>query len=152
MYQKIMVPLDGSLLAEQALEPAAQIARRRDGELYLVRAFEPTVVPPAALGFVDRDALRAEERAQIENYLEKHKLPDLSCHTVVLEGSGADPLLKFADENDMELIVMTSHGHTGLEHWLFGSVAERVVRYASCPVMTIGRKTLQKFADKLSQV
>lgn len=149
MYQKIMVPLDGSHLAEQALEPAADVARRRDGQLYLVRAFEPTVVPPAALGFVDREALHREEREHIESYLNRHKRSDVTCHTVVLEGAGADPLLKFADDNDIELIVMTSHGHTGLEHWLFGSVAERVVRYASCPVLTIGRKTLHKFAQEL---
>lgn len=149
MYQKVMVPLDGSPLAEKALEPAADIARRRDAELYLVRAYEPTVVPPAALGFVDREALHQEEHDAIARYLESKVRPDLRCHTAVLVGAGADPLLQFADEQDIELIVMTSHGHTGLEHWLFGSVAERVVRYAPCPVLTIGRKTLSKFAKEL---
>jgi nucleotide-binding universal stress UspA family protein len=149
MYQRIMVPLDGSRLAEKALEPAADIARRRDAEIFLVRAYEPTVVPPAAIGFVDREALHKEERENILRYLEKSVRPGITCHTVVLEGAGADPLLKFADEKDIELIVMTSHGHTGLEHWLFGSIAERMVRYASCPVLTIGRKTLTKFAKEL---
>jgi nucleotide-binding universal stress UspA family protein len=149
MYQKIMVPLDGSPLAEKALEPAADIARRREAEIYLVRAFEPTVIPPAAIGFVDREALHKDEHEAVEKYLKKHMREDVTCHVVVLNGAGADPLLKFADEEDMELIVLTSHGRTGMGHWLFGSVAERLVRHAPCPVLTIGPKTLKKFQKEL---
>lgn len=149
MYQKIMVPLDGSPLAETAIEPAADIARRRDGQIFFVRAYEPAIIPPAALGFVDRDELAKSEREALELYLNKQVIEGIPCHRAVVEGAGADPLLRFAEENDIELIVMTSHGHTGFDRWLFGSVAEKMVRHASCPVLTIGPKTLKKFAQKL---
>ncbi len=150
MYKKILVPLDGSELAEQAIETAASIARRNDGELILVRAVELTVLPPAAWSYIDVDEVHKEERAAYQQYLDDKKIEGLPCRTLLVEGQGvgADGLLSAAEAEDVDLIVMTSHGRTGLNRWLFGSVAERVVRHAPCPVLTIGPKTLAKQGAK----
>lgn len=149
MYQKIMVPLDGSPLAETAIDAAAEIAQHRGSKIYLVRAFEPTLLPPIAAGFVDREELYNQEHKVIEDYLKSKVHETIPTETVVLEGSGPNPLIQWADESDMELIVMTSHGRTGFENWVFGSIAEKIVRHSPCPVLTIGPKTLRKFADRL---
>ena len=150
MYSKIMVPLDGSKLSEKAIDPAFEIAQHRKAEVFLVRAFEPTILPPAAQGFVDQGALHEQERADIEKYLKSRIPKDRErCSVAVLEGPAAAAVLKFAESREIELIVLTTRGSTGLERWLLGSVAERISRHAPCPVLSIGQKTLRALESKL---
>ncbi len=153
MYKKILVPLDGSPLAEQAIEPAIKIAKRHEAEIVLVRAAELTVLPPATWSYLDVDEVHKEERASYQAYLDGLKVEEVPCRTVLIEGEGlgADPLLAYAEKENVELIVMTSHGRTGLNRWLFGSVAERVVRHAPCPVLTIGPKTLRRNSERTAE-
>lgn len=144
MYHKILVPLDGSELAEQALVPAAELARRFDAELYLVRVFLPPVVSPAAWTSIDMTKIRTEEEKFLRTYLDERKIEGVVCHRLLVEGEAADALMHTAKEQGIDLIVMTSHGRTGFNRWLFGSVAERVVRHAPCPVLTIGPDSLRR--------
>ncbi|MCA9793612.1 MAG: universal stress protein [Candidatus Eremiobacteraeota bacterium] len=144
MYSKILVPLDGSELAEQALAPAGELARRFGAELYLVRVFLPPVISPAAWTSIDMTKVRAEEEQFLRNYLDEQQVEGVLCHRLLIEGEAADALMHTAKEQGIDLIVMTSHGRTGFNRWLFGSVAERVVRHAPCPVLTIGPDSLKR--------
>lgn len=153
MYRKILVPLDGSTLSERAIIPALEIAQRRQSALYLCRSHEPTLLSPAAKGFVNQGELHQREQEEIETYL-KSKLPTTydKCEIAVLKGDAAEAILSFAEEEEIELIVLTTHGDSGFGRWLFGSVAERVTRHSPCPVLSIGKRTLERLEAGLTGV
>ena len=138
MSYTVMVALDGSLLAERALRPALDLARLQDGKILLVRVL-PTVVSIAQ----DKDLLRftptADDRQQVHDYLERQAalLRQAGCEVEVLpkEGSVALELASLSDQVD--LLLMTSHGRSGFERLLLGSVTEEVVRRADLPVMVL---------------
>jgi len=99
---------------------------------------------------VDQKELHKTERDEIEAYLKK-RLPTEydKCEAVVLAGSAAEAVLSYAEENEIELIVLTTHGGSGFGRWLLGSVAERICRHSPCPVLSIGQKTLKKLEQML---
>ena len=129
-----------------------EIARRREAQVYFASAFEPTMIPPAARGFVNQEELHEHQRKDVETYLQSQLPSDYDkCEAVVLQGPAAEGVLDFAAEKDVELSVLTTRGASGLGNWLFGSVAERISRHSPCPVLTIGLKTLSKLEAKLEQ-
>jgi nucleotide-binding universal stress UspA family protein len=142
MFKRILVPLDGSQFAEAALPYAQMLAECAGGEIELLRV----TVHPSTYGYAtDPTALASlyeSDREHCENYL-KRAMDDLRAKTpaaittAVLEGIVADSILDYADETHADLIVMSTHGRSGMERWLLGSVAEKVVRGAKVPVMMI---------------
>lgn len=152
MYSRILVPLDGSKLSERAIEPALEIAQRRGARLILCRAYDPTILPPAAKGFVDQDELNLKERNDIEAYLKSQIPADYDkCEVAVFTGGAAEAVLSYAEEEEIELIVLTTHGDSGFGRWLLGSVAERITRHSPCPVLSIGQRTLKRLEQELSK-
>lgn len=155
MFQKIMVPLDGSKLAEQAIPHAVSLASKTGAKVILVRAMLLPVISPAAWTTIDIARIRDDEEQAVTSYLAElcHKLEEenLRVASVALEGEAAQVLLDVAEEKNVDLIVMTSHGRTGLNRWLFGSVAEKVVRHAPCPVLTVGARSLRKHVEKVPE-
>ncbi len=147
MFSKILVPLDGSELAERALEPAFTLARQAQGEVRLLRVCAPEkiLVPnsPAIGGYgllwPDQSLEQAEQEAR--SYLasiQKSKAPHpLAVHPEVREGGVAEIIVDTAAAGKADLIVMSSHGYSGLTRWVLGSVAEKVLRGAPCPVLVI---------------
>lgn len=144
MYDKIMIPLDGSKLSETALEHATSLAKSQSSELHLIRVWtrnEPLDSPYP----VRRDWRGLPRKVEaylqdVANGLREHGL-QVWCH--VLEGKPDDVITAAAKRENIGLIVMTSHGFSGITRWFLGSVAEAVVRHAPCPVMTIGKTYLQ---------
>ncbi|MCS6774784.1 MAG: universal stress protein [Anaerolineae bacterium] len=142
MFKRILVPLDGSQFAEGALPYAQMLARCGGGEIELLRvAVHPSnyiyVSDPGALA-----DLYESDRAHCEDYLRRvaaRVTAETGVPTVIAvrEGVVADSILDYAEDTGADLIVMTTHGRTGMERWLLGSVAERVVRGAKMPVMLI---------------
>lgn len=134
---RIMVPLDMSDLSTLAVPKAAEFARALDKELLLVTVAGPGI--RAALQ--DFAHAEGEDPADImESNLRStaRTLGDLRVSTDLLSGDDpASALIERGDRGDVELIVIASHGRTGLERWMLGSVAERVVRGATVPVMVI---------------
>jgi nucleotide-binding universal stress UspA family protein len=131
---KILLPMDGSELAEAAVEVASNMS---DAETVFV-----------LLQVVN--SLSSEDKDDARDYL-NHFVPQLAqkkspadIRVLVLEGPVAETIIDTAQEEGAGLIVMTTQGSGGLVRWLIGSVAERVVRHAPCPVLTIGRKTLER--------
>ncbi len=149
MYNKIMVPLDGSDMAECVIPHVeAIISSFNTAEVVLVRVVDPVRLPvsvPAQgnFGFTekDRQQMETDRKKAAKDYLED-MADDLGINgsvfsCVVLEGNPANMLADYATKNAVDLIVLASHGRSGVSRWLMGSVAERVVRTSCVPVMVV---------------
>ena len=143
MYKKMLVPLDGSELAECSLEHAKIVALAcRCPEVILLRVIEPD--PQVAdLGGVTteswyRDA-QARVQAEVKKYLSqaaaKLKKMGVTAKGVVTSGRAADEILDYARKNQVDIIVMSTHGRSGVSRWVIGSVADKVVRHSPIPVL-----------------
>ena len=141
MIKNIMVPIDFSDYSKNALRYAAQFAKSFNAKLYLIYVVEPMIYPAdfsmgqVAIPSADMDLQgRAEEElqklaAEIGNSLE--------VEAIIKTGKPFFEINDAAKEKDIDLIIIATHGHTGVEHLLFGSTAEKVVRKAPCPVLTL---------------
>ena len=144
-FGRVLVPLDGSELAEAALEDAAALAQVAGSELRLVRV--PTLpgyatAIPETAGWIP-DLLR-EAALEAETYLtgiaarlEAEGLRVAADVEMIVAGSVADALLDYAERSRVDLIVMSTHGRTGVGRWLFGSVADRVLQASPVPVWLV---------------
>jgi nucleotide-binding universal stress UspA family protein len=145
MLNKILVPLDGSELAQRSLDPALSIARRSGREVIIlsVPTYKTVLVPgTAGLGQVlPDDSLDLVNRDQTLAYLarikETKQEQDLAIQTIVMEGDVAGNIVDLAANEEVDLIVMTTHGYSGFTRWMMGSITERVLRHAPCPVLVI---------------
>lgn len=142
--QRILVPLDGSELAEMALPQALSLAQANRGEIWLLQAVEfPEYWGEEYVGVQTVPALIStdEQEAAAQEYLSgvaaRLEAEGYTVHTVVTAGHAANAIASVAAEQDIDLVVMSTHGRTGLSRWVFGSVAEKVVRTAECPVLLI---------------
>jgi len=141
MYEKILVPLDGSDLAELAIRHAQEIARGARSEILLLQAvyFPYPVVPEAAL--VPDEKWLAGARKEASRYLEGIAAPlreaGMRVRAILDERPPADAILHVAAREEVGLIVMSTHGRGGISRMLMGSVAERVSRATSRTVMLV---------------
>ena len=144
----LLVPLDGSPFAETALPHAANLARAFSGTILLLSAVEPPMAPHAypGVGFVPAASMEISREAEsyLEEVAQRLRSAGLSVLTVVREGWPADVIAYWGATLGPSLIVMATHGRTGVTRLLLGSVALEVVRRSSLPVMLIrptGRST-----------
>jgi nucleotide-binding universal stress UspA family protein len=143
---RILVPIDFSAHSRNALRCAIPLARQFRASIHLVYVVEPTVYP-ADLGFGQvvyptfEEELGTKGASELENIITEEIGGAVSATSEVRTGKPHQEILREASEKDIDLIVIATHGHTGVEHMLFGSTAERIVRNAPCPVLTI-RPTL----------
>ncbi|QDU30679.1 Putative universal stress protein [Anatilimnocola aggregata] len=139
MALKILVPVDFSTGAEQALQLATSLARDHQGELVLLHVEEPPMVYGAGDMYY---GIAEPNREELLTMLKKVSIDDsrmiVQRHLVV--GLPATAIVEFAANNAIDYIVMPTHGRTGLRRLLMGSVAEEVVRKAPCPVVTVSPK------------
>lgn len=142
MYKQIVVPLDGSELAEEALKQAKNLAQSSGSPLKLVRVvdtYRSQSLPATgmAMDYALLSELAEEEIADAKQYLtnkvEEVKAEGIQVSGDVLHGPIARQICSVASEDD--IIVMSSHGRTGIKRWFLGSVAEEVMRNAECPVL-----------------
>lgn len=150
MYKQIVVPLDGSELAEEALAEAKKLSRSSGSPLKLIRVVDTyrTQSLPAtgmALDYTMLGELAEEEIQDAKTYLtakvDAVKAEGMDVSGDVLHGPIARQICSAADADDM--IVMSSHGRTGIKRWFLGSVAEEVMRNAECPVLLHKSKDLK---------
>lgn len=133
--KKILVPTDFSENSQFALRYAASLAKDMGAELLLVFVNDP-------VGFVETGFSGypvANQGPEFERMLGEIELPDSSIPTrrIMLEGDPASEIIREAKDEDVDMIVIATHGHTGLQRLLLGSVAEVVVRKSPCPVLTV---------------
>lgn len=140
--EKIVCPVDFSMYANHALEYAIAFAQKYSAQLKLVHVME-TVSVTFAYSEIDviDPSLHERLREDYENRLAELAAQTRERHEPVIPemrfGKPFSEIIAAAKEWDADLIVMATHGRTGLEHALIGSVAEKVVRKAPCPVLTI---------------
>lgn len=149
MFQnrRMLVTLDGSPLAERALEPALALARAVESDVLLLRvvpareALPESMTPGGERAEAAMDAIAAQERADAESYLQRiYSARDnrrLFFDVQTADGDVADTIISYADAHHVDLIVMSSHGRSGIGRWLHGSVAEKVLRGANCATLIL---------------
>jgi len=138
--QRILAPVDGSKLSLFALKKADQLAAQSSGEVTMMFVHEPATVHLMDDDFPEPKEMTNKILATAQHCMEKMAatvmtIPEASRHIVIERGSPEQTIIDRSAEYD--LIVMSTHGHTGLEHIRLGSVAERVVRGAHCEVLVV---------------
>ena len=141
MYKKILVPLDGSELAEKALDHAEKLAEPFDAEIILFQVV-PLVPIYAAPEFVTPFVVDQKQKEAAQRYLtnlaEELKRRSFRVTAKLKTGSlVAAEIIDFAKESGVDLIVMCTHGHSGITRWVLGSVAHKVLTRAETPVLLI---------------
>ena len=144
MFNKILVSLDGSDLAECVFPYVEDIAKLRNSKVEAAFVVEHYEMPFHGGVVFDEENLRAIERSAkegAEQYMRTVKKRLLSkgidINTIVLEGKIADSLVDYANNNGFDLIVMATHGRSGLARWVIGSVADKVLHCSAIPVLLI---------------
>lgn len=155
MYKRIVVPMDGSELAETALGQATELSHAFNAPLFLVRVIDVSsmasyagATPMAGADFGLLGTMVDEEREDATAYIKamvtKLEGEGLTVSGEVLQGSIAAAIVDSAGPQDV--IVIASHGRSGVKRWFLGSVAEEVVRRAACPVLLV-RKGIEEATD-----
>jgi len=140
---KILYPTDFSDPSACALYYAAEMAKKFDAELVMMHVLldESQMVsfylPQLTVQNLSKD-MEDGAKAKMEEFVaDTRALEGIEYSTVMVKGIADDEIIKFAKENGIDMIVLGTHGRTGLEHVIFGSTAEKVVRSAPCPVLTV---------------
>jgi len=140
---KILVPLDGSAFAERAIETARAIAAQRNAALEFVAVHAPETPPSRTGGAPVRDPrMDAESRASLLDYINRIETAERARSTFPVmaafrEGAAADEVVAQATSGGASLVVMTTHGRGGVDRLWLGSVADRVIRSATVPVLLV---------------
>ena len=147
MYQKILLPTDGSKFAESAAKHAIWIASRSGAEIIVLNVIETSSLvglPAEDLIVKIKEMLKEEGRRSLERISEmisesekESKIEDIKITLKTEEGSPADSILKTIDNENIDLVVMGTSGKHGLDRFLLGSVTEKVVRSSKCPVLAV---------------
>ena len=150
MYKKLLAPLDGSELAECALEHVKTISTGCSiPEVVLLRVIEPMssfatgelAASNAKLAAQVEQDQEQERTAQAKQYIQKKidqlKKDGVTATSEIISGNPAEVILDYADKNQFDLIIMSTHGRSGISRWAFGSVAERVSRHSTVPILLV---------------
>ena len=161
MYRKVVVPLDGSELAEGVLPHVAEVIRNRGSQVYLLsvaplgRRVVPSAVvhPASASAPEERRRVKRELVTYLQAVAKRLEPVAADVQVGVRFGRPADDILDFAGEVGADLIAMSTHGRSGLSRWVFGSVADRVLRGAVCPVLLVRAERLDRVsAERQAQL
>jgi len=140
LYKKIVIPTDGSDVSFEAAKHAVNIAKKFDAELYAIYVVDvsPFVGLPAEGSWeLISELLKEEGNEALKKVKKLAEENEVNIHTEILEGVPAKEIVEFAEKKKADLIVMGTTGKTGLERILLGSVAERVIKNAHCPVLVV---------------
>jgi nucleotide-binding universal stress UspA family protein len=140
--KKILVPTDFSEYARNALRYATAFAQSFQAQLVLIHCCEHTVLGAGTEAYhfsVPEYIAKVEEseRTTLEELAEEIRGAGFTVETVFAVGAAAAAVVETAREKDVDMIIIATHGRTGFSHLMFGSTAEKVVRMAPCPVLTV---------------
>ncbi|MGH7767699.1 MAG: universal stress protein [Candidatus Binatia bacterium] len=134
-----LVPVDFSKGSEAALNYAIRLTRQNKAKLLLLHAVSTALAFPLEFGFADvLDALEKNARASLAKLVRRKGFKPRQCRTLLITGlNPADVIAAVAKKSRAAMIIMGSHGKTGFQRFMLGSVAERTLRYARCPVLIV---------------
>ncbi len=140
--QRILVPIDFSEHSKNALKYAIPFAQKFKASIDLIYVVEPTIYPAdfsfGQIGFPNiEEEMRTRGSAELENLITKEVAGKVISRKIVRTGKPFYEINQYALEENISLIIIATHGHTGMEQILFGSTAEKVVRKAPCPVLVV---------------
>jgi nucleotide-binding universal stress UspA family protein len=142
--RKILLPTDFSGCANYALPYAAEIARATNAAIICVHVVEPVVAAVGYTGLAEpmpiadiSEQLEDSAERQLPKLAEWEECAGLDVEEIIVHGDAAAEITRVAAEREADLIVISSHGRTGLGRIIFGSTAEAVVRHATCPVLVV---------------
>lgn len=140
--QRILVPIDFSEHSKSALKYAIPFAQQFKASIDLIYVVEPTIYPAdfsfGQIGFPNvEEELRARGSDELEKLILKEISGKVTARKNVRTGKPFYEINQYAQEENIDLIIIATHGHSGMEHILFGSTAEKVVRKAPCPVLVV---------------
>ena len=141
--KSILVPIDFSEVSQKALRYAVRMAEQFGSKITLLNVVQPVATPDFAYHplMLETDKAKESAKARLDTLCRKLAVPSrLLEKTMVRFGTPFAEITAAAKSLKVDLIILTTHGYTGLKHVLMGSTAERVVRHAPCPVLTVREK------------
>ena len=144
MYNKILVPLDGSPEAECVIPHLETIAKTGVEDIELISVVEPIEIPTRgriALSEDDLKQITLELKSETHKYLDqvakRLTRAGIKVHPIILTGKPAESLIHYIDSNDIDLVIMATHGRSGITRLFWGSIAEKVLRSVNVPVLLV---------------
>ncbi|KZN22835.1 hypothetical protein A4G99_17160 [Haladaptatus sp. R4] len=137
MYDNVLVPTDGSDVSEKAVEHAIHQAKQDGGKLHVLHTVDADTLPSSVSSISVDDEFKEMGEDIVEGVVKQAESEGVEAEGTVISGSSAEQIVKYADEHDIDLIVMGTHGRTGIGRVISGSVTEHVVRSATVPVLVI---------------
>jgi nucleotide-binding universal stress UspA family protein len=145
MYEKILVPLDGSSLAECVLPDVETMAKSYNSKtVTFVRVIEPMIPYGGGEGYIDpriyqqiEDDARNEAESYLKGLATRIKMGPAQVKTEVLLGRAAESIIAYAKKVNVDIIVTATHGRSGVTRWVLGSVADRLLHIAPMPVLVV---------------
>ena len=146
-FKKILCPTDFSEPSYEAIKAAGELAYHFGSELHIVHVIAPVPIIPVPIGPEPsafnvssyEQELDVSSKRALEEVVNQLESKELKTRLIALRGDPAEEILRTVDEENVDLIVIATRGRTGLDRLIFGSVAEKVVRLAKCPVLLIRR-------------
>ena len=139
--KRLLAPTDFSESSKQALHYAIEFARSFSAELHLLTVIEPVVYPAemfSQVGMVDVEAvMEKSSKEEMEGWVKMSANDGITTVTAVAHGRPFAEIIRYAQEHQIDLIIVGTHGRSGIDHLILGSTAEKVVRKAPCPVLTV---------------
>ena len=140
MYKKLLVPLDGSEASESIMPQVVSVAKPSNATVVLFQAHEP--IEPKVREVMGEDTaqeLDTVTREDTQTYLDKIAgdlaAQGIKAETVLAKGKAAQAIIQYAATHAIDLIIMATHGRSGISRWAFGSVADKVLRHSPVPVL-----------------
>jgi universal stress protein A len=141
--RKIVVPIDFSPFSYKSLDYASAFAAQSKAEILLLHVVPVTYVDADLVAFdyteIEKQTAEAA-KVRLEKLVQERIVPELKTSIRVPVGRAVDEIVKTAEEFEADLIIMSTHGYTGIKHAFLGSTTENVVRYAPCPVLTLRQR------------
>ncbi|MFC6825545.1 universal stress protein [Halopelagius fulvigenes] len=138
MYERILVPTDGSEAADGAIRNAIDIASQYDATIHALYVVDASVYTSIETGAdLVVESLEEEGQKAIAEVTDRARAAGVESESAVVSGSTHQSILDYADDHGIDLIVMGTHGRTGIDRYLLGSVTEKVVRRSDVPVLTV---------------
>lgn len=141
-FKKILFPVDLSDVSQKILPLVVMMAKKFEGQiclLFVVRSFEYLYsfhLPGPEIDSVTSSFIKGAEK-QIKKFVNDNLKEFSNCKTEILNGDPADKILEYITSENIDLVIMGTHGRKGINHIIFGSVAERVVKNSPVPVLTV---------------
>jgi nucleotide-binding universal stress UspA family protein len=150
--RKILVPIDFSEYSKKALHYAIPFARQFNAKILLLYVVEPTIYPAdfsfGQIGMPNvENELRVKGEQELQELITNEIKGAVAAEALVKVGLPFVEVVSYAKDEGVDLIIVATHGHTGVEHILFGSTAEKIVRKAPCPVLVV-RSDERDFVDE----